>query len=166
MAATYSFEDRIRRMTPVAAPPEQRAQVAALARAIEHMVEPKRRAPTCKLVGPDGATTTIPESVFYVLERVAEVMARGDSITIVPVGKELTTQQAADLLNVSRQYLVRLLDEGRIPFRKTGKHRRLRIEDVLAFGEKRDRDRRAGLRELSQVTQELGGYDVEDRPIK
>lgn len=167
MAATHSFEDRIRRMTPVAAPPEQRAQVVALARAIEDMVDtPKRRAPTCKLVGPDGATTTIPESVFYVLDRVAEVLARGDSITIVPVGKELTTQQAADLLNVSRQYLVRLLDEGRIPFRKTGKHRRLRIEDVLAFGEKRDRDRRAGLRELSQLTQEFGGYDVEDEPIK
>ena len=166
MATTQSIEDRIRRMMPVAAPPEQRAQVVALARAIEDMVDtPKRRAPTCKLVGPDGATTTIPESVFYVLERVAEVLARGDSITIVPVGKELTTQQAADLLNVSRQYLVRLLDEGRLPFRKTGKHRRLRIEDVIAYGEKRDRDRRAGLRELSQLTQEFGGYDVEDEPV-
>jgi excisionase family DNA binding protein len=92
---------------------------------------------------------------------VAEVMARGDSITVVPVGREVTTQQAADLLNVSRQYLVRLLDEQRIPFRKTGKHRRVRVEDVLAFKEKRDKDRRAGLRELSQMTQEFGGYDPE-----
>jgi excisionase family DNA binding protein len=88
-------------------------------------------------------------------------MARGDSITVVPVGKEITTQQAADLLNVSRQYLVRLLDEGRIPFRKTGKHRRLRIEDVLSFKDSRDKDRRAGLRELSRLTQEAGGYDAE-----
>jgi len=101
--------------------------------------------------------------VFYVLERVAEVMARGDSITVVPVGRELTTQQAADLLNVSRQYLVRLLEEGRIPFRKTGKHRRLRIDAVLGFKEKRDRDRRAGLRELSQMSQEFGGYDAETK---
>jgi excisionase family DNA binding protein len=103
----------------------------------------------------------LPETVFYVLERVVEVMARGDSITVVPVGREVTTQQAADLLNVSRQYLVRLLDEGRLRFRKTGKHRRLRIEDVLAFKETRDKDRRAGLRELSQITQEFGGYDSE-----
>lgn len=163
MASTaHSLEDRIRRMTPVAAPPEQRAQVAALSRAMEGMFHaPKRRAPKCQLVGPNGEAISIPESVFYVLERVAEVMARGDSITLVPVGKEVTTQQAADLLNVSRQYLVRLLDQGRIPFRKTGKHRRLRIEDVLGFKEERDKDRRAGLRDLSRLTQDFGGYDAE-----
>ena len=163
MAATvHSIGDRIRRMTPVAAPPEQRTQVAALSRAMEGMVQPpQRRAPQCKLVGPDGEATLIPESVFYVLERVAEVLARGDSITVLPVGKEVTTQQAANLLNVSRQYLVRLLDEGRMPFRMTGKHRRLRIEDVLSFKEQRDKDRRAGLRELSRLTQDFGGYDAE-----
>jgi excisionase family DNA binding protein len=80
---------------------------------------------------------------------------------VVPVGREVTTQQAANVLNVSRQYLVRLLDDGRIPFRKTGKHRRLRIEDVLSFKEGRDAERRTSLRELSRLTQELGGYDVE-----
>jgi excisionase family DNA binding protein len=163
-AAAQTMEDQIRRMTPVAVPPEQQAQVAALSRALEGMSHtPQRRAPKCKLVGPKGETIALPESVFYVLERVAEVMARGDSITVVPVGRELTTQQAADLLNVSRQYLVRLLEEGRIPFRKTGKHRRLRIEAVLGFKEKRDRDRRAGLRELSQLSQEFGGYDAETK---
>jgi excisionase family DNA binding protein len=163
-ASAQTMEDLIRRMTPVAAPPDQQAQVVALSRALGQMVHPpKRRAPKCQLVGPKGETIALPESVFYVLERVAEVMARGDSITVVPVGRELTTQQAADLLNVSRQYLVRLLDDGRISFRRTGKHRRLRIEDVLTFKEKRDRDRRAGLRELSQITQELGGYDSEQK---
>lgn len=71
----------------------------------------------------------------------------------------MTTQQAADLLNVSRQYLVRLLEEGRIPFTRTGKHRRLRIEDVLAFKEHRDRERCAGLDELARMSEEVGGYD-------
>ncbi|HEV7668028.1 MAG TPA: excisionase family DNA-binding protein [Thermoanaerobaculia bacterium] len=162
IAAAHTMEDQLRRMTPVSAPPEQQAQVAALSRALEGMVHPpKRRAPKCRLVGPEGESIALPESVFYVLERVAEVLARGDSITVVPVGREVTSQQAADLLNVSRQYLVRLLDEGRIAFRKTGKHRRLRIEDVLQFKEKRDQERCAGLRELSRMTQELGGYDSE-----
>jgi len=95
------------------------------------------------------------------LERVVEVLARGDAITVVPVGKELTTQQAADLLNVSRQYLVRLLEGKRIPFTKTGKHRRLRVEDVLAFKERRDSERRKGLAELTRLTQEFGGYQSE-----
>jgi len=158
----HSMESMIRRMTPVAAPPEQRSQVVELSRALEGMLHtPKRRRPHCQLVGPKGDPIPLPESVFYVLERVAEVMARGDSITVVPVGKEVTTQQAADILNVSRQYLVRLLDQDRIPYRKTGKHRRLRIEDVLSFKETRDKDRRAGLRELSRLSQESGGYDAE-----
>jgi excisionase family DNA binding protein len=163
MATTArSLEDRIRRMTPVTAPPEQQAQVAELARAMEGMVKPpKRRAPKCQIVGPNGTATSIPESVFYILERVAEVLARGDGITVVPVGKEVTTQQAADLLNISRQYLIRLLDEERIAYRKIGRHRRLRIEDVLSFKEQRDKDRRAGLRELSRLTQDFGGYDAE-----
>ena len=163
MAATaFRLEEQIRRMTPVAAPPEQQAQVIALSKALDDIAHaPRRRAPKCQLVGPTGESIAIPESVFRVLERVAEVMARGDSITVGPGGRELTTQQAADLLNVSRQYVVRLLDEGRIPYGKTGKHRRLRIEDVLAFKETRDKDRRAGLRELSRMTQELGGYDGE-----
>ena len=161
-ANVHTIEELIRRMTPVAAPPEQQAQVAALSRALEGMVhQPKRRAPKCQLVGPKGEAIPLPESIFYVLERVAEVLARGDSITVVPVGREVTTQQAAGILNVSRQYLVRLLDEGRIAFRKTGKHRRLRVEDVLDFKEKRDKDRRAGLRELSRITQEFGGYEAE-----
>lgn len=68
-------------MTPVAAPPEQQAQVAELSRAMEGMVQaPKRRAPKCQLVGPNGEATTIPASVLCVLERVAEVMACGDSM--------------------------------------------------------------------------------------
>ena len=161
-AAVQTMEDKIRRMSPVAAPPEEHAQVVALSKALEVIAHPPRKhAPDCQLVGPKGESIPLPESVFCVLERVAEVMARGDSITVVPVGREVTTQQAADLLNVSRQYLVRLLDEGRIPFRKTGKHRRVRVEDVLSFKQTRDRDRRAGLRELSRMTEEFGGYDSE-----
>jgi len=162
MPSPLSMEDQIRRMTPVSAPPEQQSQLLALSRALEGMLHtPKRRAPKCRLVGPKGESIPLPESVFYVLERVAEVLARGDSVTIVPVGREVTTQQAADLLNVSRQYLVRLLDEGRVPYRKVGKHRRLRVADVLTFRETRARDRRAGLRELSRLTGELGGYEAE-----
>jgi excisionase family DNA binding protein len=158
MPTERTFEERIRRMTPVTAPPDQHEQVAALSHLLEQVAHSRRHTATCRLVGPDGESIPLPESVFYVLERVAEVLARGDAITLVPVGKEITTQQAADLLNVSRQYLVRLLNEQRIPYRKTGMHRRLRIEDVLAFKEQRDATRRGALADLTQLSEEVGGY--------
>lgn len=161
--AATQIENNIRRMTPVSAPPREQAQVEA----IHQMLEVERphlrrhKSSDCMLVGPSGISTQIPESIFYALERIVEVMARGDSVMVVPVGKELTTQQAADLLNVSRQYLVRLLDEGVLPHTKTGKHRRLKIEEVLAYKERRSAKRRAGLRKLSELTQEFGGYNTE-----
>ena len=132
MALAQSVEDSIRRMQPVTAPPAEQAGVAALHQLLDQMAHARsRRAPLCQLVGPRGEAIAIPESVFYVLERVAEVLARGDGITVVPVGKELTTQQAADLLNVSRQYLVRLLEERKLPFSKTGKHPEVQTEQEM-----------------------------------
>lgn len=151
-----SLEDRVRAGTPVVAPPEQLAQVVRFSDALR-----SRRPSRCQLIGPAGERLDVPEAVFHVIVKVAEVMAKGDAVTVVPVGKELTTQQAALLLNVSRQYLVRLLDQGVLPYRKTGKHRRLRVEDVLAYRERRDRERRADLDELSRYTEEIGGYNRE-----
>jgi excisionase family DNA binding protein len=154
-----ALDEQIRRMTPVTAPPEQRADIAALHRALGSAERIAEQRHGCKLVGPTGQATAIPESVFYLLERVVEVLARGDSLTIVPVEREMTTQQAADLLNMSRQYLVRLLNERRLPFRKIGKHRRLRIDDVLAFKKQRDLARKIALDELTGLSEEMGGYD-------
>ncbi len=78
---------------------------------------------------------------------------------MVPVSMELTTQEAADILNVSRQYLVRLAEDGSIPCTKTGKHRRLRAQDVLAYKSRRDRQRKKALSKLTQLSQEFGLYD-------
>lgn len=156
-----STERQIRRMTPLAAPAEQKAEVVALAKLLRGFAHAQPKRPRCELAGPKGERIAIPQSVFYVLARVAKVLARGDAITVVPTEKEITTLQAADLLNVSRQYLVRLLDEGRIPFTKTGKHRRVRIEDLLRFKAKRDEERKATLEELTGLSEDYGGYDDE-----
>jgi len=97
--------------------------------------------------------------MFHLLARLAKVSARGDAVTIVPVGQELTMQQAADLINVSRQHLVRLLDENELPFtRIDGGHRSLSIEDVLSYRARRDHEREAGLDDLAAMTQDMGGY--------
>lgn len=152
-----SLEEQVRRMNPVATPPEQREGVAAVFRLLDRVS--RQPASRCRIVGPDGQETLIPESMFYVFERVAEVLARGDAITVLPVEQQLTTQQAANILNVSRQYLVRLLDQGTIPFTRTGTHRRIRVEDLLAYKQQRDRERGATLDSLTDISEDMGGYD-------
>lgn len=147
------------RMDPVAAPASERKAVAALSAFLDELAhQPNSGTQKCVLSGPLGEKVELPPSVFYVLERVAEVMSRGDAVTLIPVGRLLTTQQAAAMLNVSRQYLVRQLDEGHIPFSRVGTHRRVKIEDLLTYKKRRDSGRRSALRKLTQLSEEFGGY--------
>lgn len=113
-------------------------------------------------VQPDGGkaeTVSIPLSAFRLLTDILTEMAKGNAISLIAVHAELTTQQAADLLNVSRPYLIELLEEGKIPFRKVGTHRRILFQDVMAYKQKIDQGRLKALEELSALDQELGfGY--------
>jgi excisionase family DNA binding protein len=90
----------------------------------------------------------LPAGAVKLLMRILEDMASGQAVTIVPQNAELTTQQAADVLNVSRPFLVQLLEEKKLPFRKVGTHRRIRFEDVLRFKGNIDGDRRKVLDQL------------------
>ena len=107
--------------------------------------------------GPKGAATVeLPVAAVRLLLDILKQMARGNAVTLMPVHTELTTQQAADLLNVSRTHLVQLLDEEKIPHRKVGTHRRVRAEDVLAYRRETERARRRALDELTELDEELG----------
>lgn len=100
----------------------------------------------------------VPAAVIPLLQQLLGTLARGDGAVVVPVGRQLTSQQAADLLNISRQYLLQLLEGGALPYTRTGTHRRLQLEDVLAYKQRRDSERGRALDELAQMTQEDGGY--------
>ncbi len=112
-----------------------------------------------RLRGPRGEEMIIPHSLYVVLLEAVKQLMSGRAISIVPVTAELTTQQAADMLNVSRPFLVKLLEERAIPFHKAGTHRRVYLQDVLAYKRKRDEQAGKALGRLVTEAQELGLYD-------
>ena len=97
----------------------------------------------------------VPASAVRMLVRILEEMAKGNAITLIPVHAELTTQEAADMLNISRPSLIQLLNEGTIDYRKVGTHRRVRFEALMKFKRQTDADRKAALTELAAYDQEL-----------
>lgn len=109
--------------------------------------------------GQETAEVTVPAAALTLFLRLLEEMACGHAVTLLPLHTDLTTQQAADVLHVSRPFLVRLLEDGQIPYRKVGTHRRVQLRDVLAYKARTDAARRAALEELTAEAQRLGlGY--------
>ena len=102
----------------------------------------------------------LPTSALRLLVDILGELALGNAVKVVPVHAELTSQEAADLLNVSRPHLVKMLEDGAIPFTKTGRHRRVRFSDLMAFKQRRDEQSQVAMEALVQQAQELGmGYD-------
>ncbi len=101
-------------------------------------------------------TVDVPAPALRLLREILDRMAHGKGVALTSLHAELTTRQAADLLQVSRTHLVQLLDEGRIPCRKVGSHRRVRAEDILAWRRETELRRREALDDLTARDQELG----------
>jgi excisionase family DNA binding protein len=102
-----------------------------------------------------GEPLVLPAAVIRLLGALLTELAKGNAVTLMPHHAELTTQEAADLLNVSRPFLVSLLVNGQLPFHKVGTHRRVRFSDLMIYKRRRDAESEAALRELAALSQEL-----------
>lgn len=101
----------------------------------------------------------LPGHVMQILLDVLSEMSKGNAITLMPHNQEVSTQEAANILNVSRPFLVKILEENQIPFHKVGAHRRVRLQDVLSYKQSIDEKRASTLDELSELSQSEGmGY--------
>jgi excisionase family DNA binding protein len=120
--------------------------------------EAAARAPALRLVTDDNhhEMISLPPGALRLLVDMLTQLGQGRAVTLVPQNAELTTQEAADYLNVSRPYVVSLIERGKLPARKVGTRRRVAFEDLLRYDEQQRAQRRAALDELARIDQELG----------
>ncbi|WP_131767900.1 helix-turn-helix domain-containing protein [Candidatus Protofrankia californiensis] len=137
-------------------PPADSSDLARFARRLARLEEPAR----ARLVGPDGSQIDIPDELYGVLHDVVTALSHGLAISIAPHNTMLTTQEAADLLNVSRPTLVRLLTEGEISYTMRGRHRRVMLRDILDYRERTRREHRQTLDQIAADAEDDDLYNV------
>ncbi len=137
-------------------PPEESSDLDAFVRHLSRLREPAR----ARLIGPDDSVLDIPDELYDVVR----ALSQGLAISIAPHNTMLTTQEAADLLNISRPTLVRLLTDGEIPYTMRGRHRRVMLRDVLDYRERTRRERRQTLDQLAANAEEDDLYALTATP--
>ena len=139
------------------------AEVVDLVQALrDRGVEVLRRRPA--LVDADGDQLELPQPVFDALLQVVTAMSQGRGVTIAPHNALLTTQEAADFLGISRPTLVKLADTDQIPHERRGRHRRVRLSDLLEYQQRSRSERRQVLDRLAQEGEEIGLYEATAGP--
>ncbi len=173
------LERRVRDMFPVDACEDRLSDFKALAELLA-AAQAEGRHHACQLVDSAGSKVPFPEVAVFILKRVAEVLAQGDSIATIPTDHEFSTEEAAKALHVDPEYVDRLIDEGTlptvvdgrrrpatatvsIPCTKTGEHRRIHAKDLLAFKYKWEQECEKGLNELIHMADEVGAYEDQER---
>ena len=136
---------------------QEMQQVSRLYRTLLHE-------PAAALISPGGERIELPPSLHDVLMRVVEKLQEGQAVAVMPLMEELSTQAAADLLGVSRQFFVRECEAHKLPFHHTGTHRRVLLKDLLEYKKAREQARRQSIVRMARKSEELGDYDTFIQP--
>lgn len=139
----------------------------AFQRALERVVAQVGQTPclgtpvgqTARLVGPDGIAIELPEGIHDLLVSIVENLKAGNGVSVIPMHAELTTVEAAEILNVSRPFLIKQIEAGELPHHMVGTHRRLRLADVLAYRDRVDAEAADALSAMTAEAEDLGLYD-------
>ena len=125
----------------------------------ERLLGHVRAGGTARLVAPDGSEIELPGDIHALLVSIVEQLKAGNGVSVIPMHAELTTVEAADLLNVSRPFLIKKIEAGEIAHHMVGTHRRLRLADVLAYRDRMDAQANDGLDAMVAEAEELGLYE-------
>ncbi len=125
-------------------------EINTLADALDNLSE------TLQLVDPEGRATDVPPALHSLLRHIAHQLQQGNGITILPVSTVLTTTEAAEMLNVSRPHVVKLVDEGKLSHHMAGTHRRIMVADVVSYQAEREMTRHQALAEMHEIADESG----------
>jgi excisionase family DNA binding protein len=137
---------------PISIPETEEAQFRELRRLIQ--------SGDAKLVGSDGRQIAIPQPLHELLLVILNNLQSGNAISIIPERQQLTTQRAADILGVSRPFLVGLVESGEIPFHMVGRHRRIYLSDLLEYKRRRDAARHEAINNMARSEIEAGTYAI------
>jgi excisionase family DNA binding protein len=140
---------------PIMVADDERPALEHLAAVLEQS-DPK----ATRVLSSDGQQAEVPESVLYLIQQLLAYLAHDRIVTLIPLDKDLTTHQAARLLNVSRPYLIKLLESNQIPYKLVGTHRRIQYQDLMAYKRQADAEQQRALEDLTQLSEELGLYDL------
>lgn len=144
---------------PIKLRDSRRKAARRVVRDIEPLRQEASRADAQFVLSGPSSQIDVPSEMVPLIVEILEQLLEGNAVTIAPIHTELTTQQAADLLNVSRPHLVKLLEEKAIPSKKVGTHRRVRLDDLLRYRDRDDAERRRTADELARQLDDLGlGY--------
>ena len=128
----------------------------AIVQQLQHLLQQEGRP---ALIARSGEKIVLPQPVYELLVYVLSQISKGDAIQLVPSHREVTTQAAANFLGVSRPHVVKLIEDGKIPFRMVGAHRRVDFKDLLEYAAKRGRARSSALTKLTKEAEKAGVYD-------
>ncbi len=124
-----------------------------------HVVSKLLRRGSLTLVGPAGEHATLPAPLQDLLKDIVQNLEKGRSLVLLPEEQQVTSQRAAELLGMSRPYLIQLLNAGEMPCHLVGKHRRIALRDVVAYAQRRSEGRRAALDKMARDAFDAGLYD-------
>jgi excisionase family DNA binding protein len=147
---------------PITIPEPEQGLARSSSESLSHLVPADEEPVKLRFDDPQSGAemeATIPAAALRVLTQALAQMAQGHPVTLVPLQAELSTQQGADLLGVSRPYFVKLLEQGRIPFRKVGEQRRVRYQDLLRYVEEQERAGAVAAVQMTADAEALGLYD-------